>query len=40
MLIKHLGLYAGQSIISKQGIIGVHNLLPELASYIAAFIND
>lgn len=39
MLINHLGLYTDQSRISKQGIIGLYGLPPELAVYIATFIH-
>lgn len=37
MLINHLGFYTGQSRISKEGIVGAHNLPPEIATYIATF---
>jgi len=39
MLINHLGLYTGQSRISKEGIT-VQDFPPELAKYIASFGNE
>lgn len=40
MLINHLGLYTGQSRISKEGVIGVHGLPAELVTYIASLGNQ
>lgn len=40
MLVNYLGLYTGQSRISKEGVIGGRGLPTELVTYIASFGNQ